>query len=87
MQDNAIGYDLIDILEWGFDDKGQLQSIVYIGYSIDDEETYIKSTISESDFVDKNPDTEYEVFQDNEKEIDSLYLKSNDLEILQSILS
>ena len=38
LQDNAIGYDLIDILEWGFDDKGQLQSIVYIGYSIEDEE-------------------------------------------------
>ena len=63
--------------------NGELQA----PYSIYDEETYIKSTISESDFVDKNPDTEYEVFQDNEKETDSLYLKSNDLEILQSIFS
>ena len=31
INDNVIGYDLLDILEWGFDDKGELQSIVYMG--------------------------------------------------------
>ncbi|MAK37149.1 MAG: hypothetical protein CMC15_13435 [Flavobacteriaceae bacterium] len=38
INDNVIGYDLIDIVEWGFDDKGELQSIVYMGYSMEGDE-------------------------------------------------
>ena len=43
INDNVIGYELIDILEWGFDDKGELRSIVYMGYSIDCEEWVLAS--------------------------------------------
>ena len=60
LQDNAIGYDLIDILEWGFDDKGQLQSIVYIGYSIEDEEWGIDS----NNRVDRDENCEWIGSQD-----------------------
>ena len=56
-------------------------------YSIDDKETYIKSSIAESDCSVENPDKEYDSLQYDENKEDSFHLKSNDIEILQSIFS
>ena len=56
-------------------------------YSIDDKECYLKSKISENDYLIKNTNNEYDSLKDDEKNLDTFNLKSKDIEILQSIFS
>jgi len=55
-------------------------------YSIDDNDTYIKTKLSKNDF-NYTFDNQSEAFEENQKNNETLTLKSNDLEILQSIFS
>ena len=56
-------------------------------YSIDDKEFYIKSTLTESDYFVENNFEENDSLKDEDKNLDSFNLKSNDIEILQSIFA
>ena len=56
-------------------------------YSIDDNEKYIKTKIADSERVFKNTVKEDESLQNDEKNSDPFYFKTNDIEILQSIFS
>jgi len=56
-------------------------------YSIDEKETYLKGTISESECVIKNTHNEHHSSKDDDKNADTFNIKSNDIEILQSIFA
>ena len=58
-----------------------------VPYSIDNNEFYVKTTISESDTFAENTYKEKESLNDEDNNFDTLDLKSNDIEILQSIFS
>ena len=58
-----------------------------VPYSIDNKEYYVKTTISESDTFAENTYKEKESLNDEDNNFDTLDLKSNDIEILQSIFS
>ncbi len=62
--------------------NGELKS----SYTIDENETYIKNKISESDFLTKN-NNEDEQLKDDVNNSDTFNLKSNDIEVLQSIFA
>ena len=56
-------------------------------YSIEEKESYLKSSISENDRSIENTPKEYDSLKDDDKNFDTFNLKSNDIEILQSIFS
>ena len=56
-------------------------------YSIDDKENYMKSKTSEDETTIKNTDKEFESLEDDKKNSDNFNLKSNEIEILQSIFA
>jgi energy-converting hydrogenase Eha subunit C len=58
-----------------------------VPYSIDNKEYYVKTTISEMDTFAENTYKEKESLNDEDNNFDTLDLKSNDIEILQSIFS
>ena len=58
-----------------------------VPYSIDNKEYYVKTTISERDTFAENTYKEKESLNDEDNNFDTLDLKSNDIEILQSIFS
>ena len=63
--------------------NGELQA----PYSIDNKSSYVESTKSERDSLTKNKIKEYEAIKDENKNIDALNLKSQDIEVLQSIFA
>ncbi|WP_413682591.1 adenylate cyclase [Prochlorococcus sp. MIT 1011] len=56
-------------------------------YSIENIETYMKSTKSESESLIKNKNNEYEKLKDDDKNTETFNLKSKDIEVLQSIFA
>ncbi len=56
-------------------------------YSIDSKENDIKSLINESNSDIQNINNEYDLIKDDEKKEENFNLKTNDIEILQSIFS
>ncbi len=58
-----------------------------VPYSLDDEESNIKSTMPESDCLAQNTSKQKEPLKDDENNLDTFNLKSNDIEILQSIFA
>ncbi len=56
-------------------------------YSIDEKEPYVKGKISDSEDIIKNTNNETSSFKDDLKNLDTFNLKSNEIEILQSIFS
>lgn len=56
-------------------------------YSIENIETYMKSTKSESESLIKNKNNEYETLKDDDKNTETFNLKSKDIEVLQSIFA
>jgi len=56
-------------------------------YSIDEKDDYVKSKISESDYLIHNENKGYESLNDVNTSSNALNLKSKDIEILQSIFS
>ena len=56
-------------------------------YSIENIETYMKSTKSESESLIKNTNNEYETLKDDDKNAETFNLKSKDIEVLQSIFA
>ncbi|WP_413390232.1 adenylate cyclase [Prochlorococcus marinus] len=56
-------------------------------YSIENIETYMKSTKSESESLIKNTNNEYETVKEDDKNTETFNLKSKDIEILQSIFA
>jgi len=56
-------------------------------YSIDNIETYMKSTKSESESLIKNKNNDYETLKDDDKNTETFNLKSKDIEVLQSIFA
>ena len=56
-------------------------------YSIENIETYMKSTKSESESFIKNKNNDYEILKDDDKSIETFNLKSKDIEVLQSIFA
>ena len=56
-------------------------------YSIENIETYMKSKKSESESIIKNTNNEYETLKDDDKNTETLNLKSKDIEVLQSIFA
>ena len=56
-------------------------------YSIENIETYMKSTKSESESLIKNTNNEYETLKDDDKNNETFNLKSKDIEVLQSIFA
>ena len=58
-----------------------------VPYSIDNNESYFKTTRSESDTFSENTYKEKESLNDEDNNFETLDLKSNDIEILQSIFS
>ena len=56
-------------------------------YSIDNNETYMKSTKSESEHQIKNTNKENEVLNNDDNNSDTFNLKSKDIEVLQSIFA
>ena len=56
-------------------------------YSIENIETYTKSTKSESESLIKNTNNEYETLKDDDKNAETFNLKSKDIEVLQSIFA
>ena len=63
--------------------NGELQA----PYSFDNKDNYMNSTKSESEYLTKNKKKEYDALKNEDKNIDSFNLKSNDIEVLQSIFS
>ena len=63
--------------------NGELQA----PYSFDNKNNYMNSTKSESEYLTKNKKKEYDALKNEDKNIDSFNLKSNDIEVLQSIFS
>ena len=83
---NSINISLIPPLEnpsvidgW----NGELKE----SYLFEDKEISLKSKISESEYLIKNTNKEYESSKDDEKNLDSFNLQSRDIELLQSIFS
>ncbi len=58
-----------------------------VPYSIEDKKSYLKSTIPESDNSLENTYKENESLRDEDNNFDTFNLKSNDIEILQSLFS
>ena len=56
-------------------------------YSIENIETYMKSTKSESESLIKNTNNEYEILKGDDKNTETFNLKSKDIEVLQSIFA
>ena len=56
-------------------------------YSIDDKYSYIKSSAAESDSFIENTFNENDALKDEDNNLDSFNLKTNDIEILQSIFA
>ena len=56
-------------------------------YSIENIETYMKSTKSESESLIKNTNNDYETLKDDDKNAETFNLKSKDIEVLQSIFA
>ena len=63
--------------------NGELKS----PYSIDDKEPYLKSKISESDYLIKNTNNEDDSSKDDIKNSDAFNLRTKDIELLQSIFT
>ncbi len=85
-EDNSITISSIPPLEnlsitegW----NGELKS----PYSIENKEFSVNSTKSECDSVEENDAKEYNSFQDDEKNSETFHLRSNEIELLQSIFS
>ncbi len=56
-------------------------------YLIENIETYMKSTKSESESLIKNTNNDYETLKDDGKDTETFNLKSKDIEVLQSIFA
>ncbi|WP_269610122.1 adenylate cyclase [Prochlorococcus marinus] len=56
-------------------------------YSIDDKESYVKSEISNSEYLLDNTSKDYHSLKDDDKNSDTFNLKRKDIEILQSIFA
>ncbi len=56
-------------------------------YSVENIETYMKSTKSEGESLIKNTNNEYEKLKDEDKNTETFSLKSKDIEVLQSIIA
>ncbi len=56
-------------------------------YSIENIETYIKSTKSESESLIKNKNNDYVTLKDDDKNNETFNLKSKDIEVLQSLFA
>ncbi len=56
-------------------------------YSIDDKYSYIKNSAAESDSLIENTFNEIDALKDEDNNLDSFNLKTNDIEILQSIFA
>ncbi len=56
-------------------------------YSIDDKESYVKSEISNSEYLHNNTSKDYHSLKDDDKNSDTFNLKRKDIEILQSIFA
>ena len=56
-------------------------------YSIENKESYIKSTVNESEFKFDNTYNQNQSFKDDDKNSDTLNLKNNEIEILQSLFA
>jgi len=56
-------------------------------YSIENKESYIKSTVTESEFTFDNTYNQNQSFKDDDKNSDTLNLKNNEIEILQSLFA
>ncbi len=63
--------------------NGELES----PYSIENKEPYVKSKISDSDYLLKNTNNEYDSLKEDVKNTDTFNLKSKDIEILNSIFA